>query len=383
DFSSYLSNAFVLANFEYYEKTLDGQQEMKPRWEDVYHVIDVLMGEALGQIYVHKYFSEDAKRRITELVNNLQKAFEIRIGKLDWMSDSTKQKAKEKLSSFAKKVAFPDHWRDYSRVTIDRNDYVGNVIACGKNEYNREAAKVGKPVDKTEWDMTPPTNNAYYNPWYNEIVFPAGILQYPMFDPASDDALNYGGIGVVIGHEFTHGFDDQGAQYDKEGNLKNWWGKEDYAKFKALGQKIIAQYDGFVVLDSVHVNGRLTQGENTADFGGVAIAYDAFKMTKEGQDTTRIDGLTPDQRFFLSFAQTWRKKLKEEALRKQVNTDPHSPGNYRVMGPLMNFAPFYSAFGLSEGDKMYKPDSARIKIWSRFRNYRPAHKLPSVFLLFH
>jgi len=363
DFSSYLSNAFVLANFEYYEKTLDGQQEMKPRWEDVYHVIDVLMGEALGQIYVHKYFTEDAKRRITELVNNLQRAFEIRIGKLDWMSDSTKLKAKEKLNSFAKKVAFPDHWRDYSKVTIERNDYVGNVIACGKNEYNREVAKVGKPVDKTEWDMTPPTNNAYYNPWFNEIVFPAGILQYPMFDPASDDALNYGGIGVVIGHEFTHGFDDQGAQYDKEGNLKNWWGKEDYAKFKTLGQKIIAQYDGFVVLDSVHVNGRLTQGENTADFGGVAIAYDAFKMTKEGQDTTRIDGLTPDQRFFLSFAQTWRKKLKEEALRKQVNTDPHSPGNYRVMGPLMNFTPFYSAFGISEGDKMYKPDSARIKIW--------------------
>ena len=253
--------------------------------------------------------------------------------------------------------------RDYSKVTIDRNDYVGNVIACGKNEYNREAAKVGKPVDKTEWGMTPPTNNAYYNPWFNEIVFPAGILQYPMFDPASDDALNYGGIGVVIGHEFTHGFDDQGAQYDKEGNLKNWWGKEDFAKFKILGQKVIAQYDGFVVLDSVHVNGRLTQGENTADFGGVAIAYDAFKMTREGQDTTRIDGLTPDQRFFLSFAQTWRKKLKEEALRKQVNTDPHSPGDYRVMGPLMNFTPFYSAFGVNEGDKMYKPDSARIKIW--------------------
>lgn len=363
DFSPYLSKEFVLANFEYYKKTLSGQQQIKPRWENVYGVIDESMGEALGQLYVQKYFSEDAKRRITELVNNLQKAFEIRISNLDWMSDSTKKKAKEKLIRFTKKVAFPDHWRDYSKVTIDRQDYVGNVINCGKNEYNREAAKVDQPVDKTEWGMTPPTNNAYYNPTFNEIVFPAGILQYPMFDPASDDALNYGGIGVVIGHELTHGFDDQGAQYDKDGNLKNWWGKEDYFKFKTRGQQIIGLYDGFVVLDSVHVNGKLTQGENTADFGGVAIAYDAFKMTKEGQDTVKIDGFTPDQRFFLSFAQTWRKKLKEEALRQQINTDPHSPGNYRVMGPLMYFTPFYLAFNIKEGDKMYKPDSARIKIW--------------------
>jgi putative endopeptidase len=359
----YLSKEFVLANFEYYNKALSGQQKMKPRWENVYGVIDYSLGEALGQLYVRKYFSEDAKKRIAALVDNLQKAFEIRIEKLDWMSDSTKRKAKEKLGTFIKKVAYPDHWRDYSKVTIDRQDYVGNILACGKNEYNRQAAKVGQPVDKTEWGMTPPTNNAYYNPTFNEIVFPAGILQYPMFDPASDDALNYGGIGVVIGHELTHGFDDQGAQFDKDGNLKNWWSKEDYAKFKDKGKQIIAFYDGFLVLDSVHVNGSLTQGENTADFGGVAIAYDAFKMTKEGQDTTRIDGFTPDQRFFLSFAQTWRKKLKEEALRRQINTDPHSPGNYRVWGPLMNFTPFYNAFNITEGDKMYRADSLRIKIW--------------------
>jgi putative endopeptidase len=362
-YSSYLSAPFVLANFDYYEKTLSGQKQMKPRWETIYGVIDAFMGEALGQLYVKKYFSEDAKKRITELVNNLQRAFEIRISKVDWMSDSTKQKAKEKLASFGKKVAFPDHWKDYSRVTISRQDFTGNVIACGINEYNRSATKVGLPVDKSEWGMTPPTNNAYYNPYYNEIVFPAGILQYPMFDPAADDAMNYGGIGVVIGHEFTHGFDDEGAQFDKDGNLKNWWGKDDYTKFKTRGQKVVDLYNGFVVLDSVHVNGRLTQGENTADFGGVAIAYDAFKMTKEGQDTTRIDGFTPDQRFFLSFAQTWRKKLTEEALRQQINTDPHSPGNYRIRGPLMNFTPFYSAFNVQPGDKMYRADSARIKIW--------------------
>jgi putative endopeptidase len=362
-YSSYLSGPFVQANFDYYEKTLNGQQQMKPRWENVYGVIDAFMGEALGQLYVKKYFSEDAKKRITELVNNLQRAFETRISKVDWMSDSTKQKAKDKLASFGKKVAFPDHWKDYSKVTISRQDYAGNVIACGINEYNRSATKVGRPVDKSEWGMTPPTNNAYYNPYYNEIVFPAGILQYPMFDPAADDAMNYGGIGVVIGHEFTHGFDDQGAQYDKDGNLKNWWGKDDYTKFKGRGKQIVDLYNGFVVLDSVHVNGSLTQGENTADFGGVAIAYDAFKMTKEGQDTTRIDGFTPDQRFFLSFAQTWRKKLTEEALRQQINTDPHSPGNYRIKGPLMNFTPFYSAFNVQPGEKMYRADSARIKIW--------------------
>src|SRR5450432_729219 len=358
-----LSAPFVLANFEYNYKTLSGQQKMKPRWEQVYNVIDGSIGEALGQLYVQKYFSGDAKKRITELVNNLQKAFEMRINKLEWMSDSTKRIAIEKLNRFTKKVAYPDHWRDYSRVLVNRHDYVGNIVSSSKNEYDRQAAKVNHPVDRTEWGMTPPTNNAYNNPTFNEIVFPAGILQYPMFDPASDDAMNYGGIGMVIGHEMTHGFDDQGAQYDKEGNLKNWWSPGDYTKFKAKGQQVITLYDGFVVLDSVHVNGKLTQGENTADIGGIAIAYDAFKMTKEGQDTTRIDGYTPDQRFFLAFAQTWRKKIKEESLRQQINTDPHSPGMYRVLGPLMNFTPFYATFDVKEGDKMYKPDSVRIKIW--------------------
>jgi putative endopeptidase len=361
--SSALSKDFANANFEYYGTALSGQKIIKERWQRIYGTIDNNIGEALGQLYVKKYFSEGAKKRITELVNNLQKAFEARIDKLDWMSDSTKQKAKEKLAKFTKKVGYPDKWRDYSKVAINKNAYFENLISCNKNEYSFQVNKVDKPVDRTEWGMTPPTNNAYNNPTFNEIVFPAGILQFPMFDEQSDDAMNYGGIGMVIGHEMTHGFDDQGAQYDKDGNLKNWWSKDDYAKFKAKEQAVINLYNSFVVLDSVHINGALTQGENTADMGGIAIAYDAFKLTKEGNDTTKIDGLTPDQRFFLSFAQCWRKKVTDESLRQQVNTDPHSPAKYRVWGPLMNFDPFYKAFNVQPGDKMYKADSARIKIW--------------------
>jgi len=363
DASNALSSDFEKANFDYYATALSGQKKMKPRWQRVYGTIDGNLGEGLGQLYVKKYFTADAKKRMQELVDNLQKAFEARINKLDWMSDSTKQKAKEKLYTFNKKVGYPDKWRDYSNVTIDKNSWFENIMSCGKNQYEFEVNKIGKTVDRTEWGMTPPTNNAYYNPTYNEIVFPAGILQFPMFDPESDDAMNYGGIGMVIGHEMTHGFDDQGAQYDKEGNLKNWWNKEDYEKFKAKGADVIALYNSFVVLDSIHVNGALTQGENTADIGGIAIAYDAFKLTKEGQDTAKIDGLTPDQRFFLSFAQSWRKKVTDAALLQQVKTDPHSPGMYRVLGPLMNFTPFYTAFGVKEGDKMFVAEDKRIKIW--------------------
>ncbi len=358
-----LSSDFVNANFEYSGKALSGQQQMKERWERVYRFTDGTLGEALGQLYVKKYFTEDAKKRMLDLVNNLQKAFEARIMKLDWMSDSTKTKAKEKLYTFIKKIGYPDKWRDYSKVTIDKGKFFENLLSAAKNEYDFQLSKVGKPVDRSEWGMTPPTINAYYNPTFNEIVFPAGILQYPMFDADVDDAMNYGGIGMVIGHEMTHGFDDQGAQYDKDGNMKNWWSKEDYEKFKAKGQQVVALYNSFVVLDSVHINGSLTQGENTADIGGIAIAYDAFKMTKQGQDTAKIDGFTPDQRFFLSFAQTWRRKLKDEATRTQINTDPHSPAKYRVWGPLMSFAPFYAAFNVKEGDKMFVAEKDRINIW--------------------
>jgi len=361
--SGALSSDFVNAAFDYRGKALSGQQQIKPRWERIYRQTDGNLGEALGQLYVKKYFTEDAKKRMLELVNNLQKAFEARINKLEWMSDSTKKKAVEKLYTFIKKIGYPDKWRDYSKVTIDKHKYFDNLLSCGKNEYAFQVAKVGKPVDRTEWGITAPTIDAYYNPTFNEIVFPAGILQYPMFDPGNDDAMNYGGIGMVIGHEMTHGFDDQGAQYDKDGNLKNWWSKEDFAKFKEKGMALAKLYSSFVVLDSVHINGELTQGENTADVGGVAIAYDAFKLTKQGQDTTRTDGFTPDQRFFLSVAQCWRRKAKDEAIRQQINTDPHSPSMYRVWGPLMNNDAFYKAFGVKEGDKMFLAEKDRVRIW--------------------
>jgi len=357
-----LSSDFVNAAFAY-RKALTGAQTIKPRWFRMVAVTDSRLGEALGQIYVKKYFTEDAKKRMLELVNNLQTAFDARINNLDWMTDSTKAKAKDKLHTFLKKIGYPDKWRDYSKVTITRNTYFENRISCDKNEYDFNANKAGKPVDRTEWGMTPPTINAYYNAGNNEIVFPAGILQYPFFELTADDALNYGGIGLVIGHEMTHGFDDQGAQYDKEGNLKNWWSKADSVKFVAKTKLVIDQFNGFVAIDTMHVNGALTTGENIADLGGITIAYDAFKLTKEGQDSTKIDGFTPDQRFFLSFAQAWRSKYKPEVVRQWVNTDPHSPDMYRVLGPLQNFTPFYTAFGVKPGDKMYKPDSARIKIW--------------------
>ena len=351
------------ADFEYSGKALSGQQKIKPRWERIYALADASLGDALGQLYVKKYFNEEAKNRMVALVDNLQKAFENRIGNLDWMSDSTKQTARAKLNTFIKKIGFTEKWRDYSKVTIDESKFYDNLVATSKNEYDYQVSKIGKPVDKTEWGMTPPTINAYYNPTFNEIVFPAGILQFPFFDAKADDAINYGGIGMVIGHELTHGFDDQGAQYDKDGNMNNWWAKDDEAKFKAKSKMVIDQYNAFTVLDSMHVNGALTTGENMADLGGLTIAYDAFKMTEQGKDTTKIDGFTPDQRFFLSYAGIWRSKLKDEAVRQRINTDPHSPAVHRVNGPLMNFTPFYQAFNVKEGDKMFKPESERIKIW--------------------
>jgi putative endopeptidase len=358
-----LSSPFVNARFDYVGKALSGQEKIKPRWERIYVVVDNNLGEALGQLYVKKYFTEDAKKRMLELVNNLQTAFAARMEKLDWMSDSTKKIAKEKLNGFLKKIGYPEKWRDYSKVSVSRDTYFNNLLSCQKNEYQYQISKVGKPVDRTEWGMTPPTINAYYNPTFNEIVFPAGILQFPFFDMEADDAINYGAIGMFIGHEMTHGFDDQGAQFDKDGNLKNWWAREDSLKFVAKSKMVIELYNGFTVLDTLHINGALTTGENMADIGGINIAYEAFKMTKQGQDSVKIDGLTPDQRFFIAFAQGWRDKAKDELVRQGINTDPHSPSMYRVIGPLMNCPPFYAAFNLQPGDKMYKADSARIKIW--------------------
>lgn len=361
NYADILSTPFENAAFAY-SKVVSGQSTQLTRAQQMVQKVDRQLGFDLGQLYVKRYFNEDAKQRVLTLVNNLQKAFENRINKLDWMSDSTKTQAKEKLYSITKKIGYPDEWREYN-VAIDKNKYFENVIALRKDDSQYQLSKFGKAPNRAEWGTTPSTVTAYYNPSLNEIVFPAGILQYPYFDFYADDAVNYGGIGMVIGHELTHAFDDQGSQFDKEGNVKNWWTSEDYEKFKAKTQQLIDRYDTFTVLDSVHVKGAMTIGENTADNGGIYIAYDAFKLTEQGQDTTKIDGYTPDQRFCLSIANIWRVKVRDEYMRTYVNTNSHSPAMWRVNGPLMNFEPFYQAFDIQPGDKNYKPEEERIKIW--------------------
>ncbi|OQP56756.1 M13 family metallopeptidase [Niastella populi] len=362
NYADYLSRPFVNASFEY-NKALTGQALQKPRGEMMASAVDSYLGHALGQLYVKLYFSDSAKKRMLELVNNLQKAFSNRIDRLNWMSDSTRQKAKEKLFAITKKIGYPDKWRDYSQVTVVRNRYFENVVSAAANNVRYNLAKLGKPVDKTEWFTTPSTVTAYNNPYANEIVFPAGILQPPYFDNNADDALNYGGIGMVIGHEVTHTFDDQGAQFDKDGNVKNWWTKRDYEAFRSKTQQVIDQYSKFTVLDSIHVKGELTVGENTADISGVAVALDAFKMTKQGQDTTKIGGFTPIQRFFISVARIWRVKMKDEYLRYWINNDPHSPPMWRVNGPLMNNPDFYLAFNVKPGEMMYLDSNKQIRVW--------------------
>ncbi|MES2850414.1 MAG: M13 family metallopeptidase [Bacteroidota bacterium] len=360
--ASLLSKSFIDAKFEY-NKTYNGKTQDDPRWKKIVARVDGSLGELLGQLYVKKYFTEAAKKRMDELVNNLQKAFEARIKNLDWMSDSTKQRALVKLNTFLKKIGYPSKWKNFDDVTISKGDFFANAKGVQLHEQKEKLGKVGKPVDKAEWLLSPPTINAYYNPTNNEIVFPAGILQFPFFDVNADDAVNYGAIGMVIGHEMTHGFDDQGSQYDEKGNMQNWWGASDAEKFKAKTGAVVKQYNAFTVLDGLHVNGELTLGENLADIGGLAIAYDAFKMTKQGQGNEKIDGFTPDQRFFLGYAQVWRLKDRDESMRVRITTDPHSPEMYRVNGPAMNFEPFYKAFDLKEGDKMYLKPEERAKIW--------------------
>jgi putative endopeptidase len=356
-----LSTPFQDAAFAY-SKVISGQAEQQSRAKRMVRMVDQQLGFALGKLYVKRHFNEDAKARALDLVNNFQKTLEKRIDALDWMTDSTKVKAKDKLYAIKKKIGYPDVWREYD-VAIDRNKFFENVVALNRDEYEYQLQQLGKAPNRDEWHTTPSTVTAYYNPSLNEIVFPAGILQAPYFDLYADDAVNYGGIGMVIGHEFTHAFDDQGAQYDKDGNVKNWWSKEDYSKFQEKTQQIIDQYDAFTVLDSVHLKGALTVGENTADNGGIAIAYDAFKMTEQGQDTTKIGGYTPNQRFFLSIARIWRVKTRDAYLRNYVATDPHSPPIWRVNGPLMNFTPFYEAFDVVPGQQNYRNEENRIKIW--------------------
>lgn len=362
NYTSNLSTAFVNTQFEF-DKVISGQSVQQPRGEVMASQADQLLGEALGQIYVKKYFPESAKVRMEELVDNFIVAYAKRVDNLEWMSDSTKVKAKEKLNAMKRKIGYPDQWKDYSKVKVERDKYFENVVSARRNLFDYNLAKLGQPVDKNEWFTTPSTVTAYNNPTANEIVFPAGILQPPYFNNEADDALNYGGIGIVIGHEIVHTFDDQGAQFDKDGNVNNWWTEEDYEKFKARTQQVIDLYSTFTVLDSLHVKGDMTVGENTADLSGVAVAYDAFKMTKQGQDTTRIGGFTPDQRFFLSIANIWRVKMKDEYLRLWINTNSHAPPMWRVNGPLMNTPAFYEAFDIKPGDAMYLPEEERITVW--------------------
>ncbi len=357
-----LSKAFVDERFAF-RKLFSGARKQSDRWKKMVDFTDNGLKDPLGQLFVEKYFPPEAKKRMDELVNNLQVAFKARIDKLEWMGDTTKQRAQQKLAAVLKKIGYPSKWKSYEDVTIKRDDFYGNMRSIAKHDYKETIAKIGKPVDKTEWGMTAPTVNAYYNPTFNEIVFPAGILQFPFFDLKADDAINYGSIGLVIGHEMTHGFDDQGRQYDAEGNLKDWWTAKDGALFTTKAKGAVDQYNQYLVLDSLHVNGQLTLGENLADIGGLAIAYDAFKLTSQGKSDTQIDGLTPDQRFFLGFAQCWRLINRPEMMRTRITTDPHSPEQFRVNGPLSNFEPFYKTFGVTDKNKMYRKPEDRVKIW--------------------
>lgn len=362
DAAPYLSTPFVDASFAY-NQVISGQKVQTPRWQRMSSLTDRSIGELLGQLYVKEYFKPAAKERMAELVANLRKAYANRIKQLDWMSDATKEKALAKLAAFHPKIAYPDKWENYDGLVIAPNTFFKNLRNVDEWRYNFMVSRLGEPVDRTRWGMTPPTVNAYYNATLNEIVFPAGILQFPFFDPNADDAINYGGIGAVIGHEMSHGFDDNGSKYDADGTLRNWWTDEDRTKFEAKAAALVKQYDGYAVLDTLHVNGKLTLGENIGDLGGLNVAYEAFKMTKEGQSNEKIDGFTPDQRFFLSWAQVWRGNILPQEAAQRIVTDSHSPGPYRTIGPIVNMDAWYKAFDVKEGDKLYKKPEDRIKIW--------------------
>ena len=362
--SSYLSDDFVQARFDFYGKVLSGQQELNPRWKRSLSVTDGALGEALGEMYVAKYFPPEAKERMLKLVENLRISLGEHIDSLEWMSAETKAKAKEKLAAFYVKIGYPDKWRDYSELTIDpKKSYWDNVREAAIFESDYMLSDVNKPVDKTRWLMSPQTVNAYYNPTTNEICFPAGILQPPFFYMDADDAVNYGGIGVVIGHEMTHGFDDQGRQYDKDGNLKDWWTAEDAKQFNLRADKLADQYSSIIVLDTVHANGRFTLGENIADHGGLRVSYTAFKNATKGQDLKPIDGFTPDQRFYLAYAGLWAQNIRDEEILRLTKIDPHSLGKWRVNAALRNLESFFQAFGITEKDSMYMKPEDRVTIW--------------------
>ncbi|MCU0288614.1 MAG: M13 family metallopeptidase [Acidobacteria bacterium] len=358
----YLSSAFVKERFNFYDKFLNGQKELKSNWKRAINEINRAIGEAVGQFYVKKYFPPEAKTRAYEMVMNLKKAFAQRIDKLAWMSDETKKKALAKLESFGVKIGYPDKWIDYSLLEVKRDSYIANVLRSNRFNLQRILKKVGQPVDREEWNMYPQIVNAFYNPLMNEIMFPAGILQPPFFDFKADDAVNYGAIGAAIGHEMTHGFDDSGRQYDKDGNMNDWWTKEDEEKFKARTEILIQQYSNYVVIDDAHMDGKLTLGENIADLGGLSIAYDAL-MSVLPENPAKIDGFTPQQRFFLSWARVWRENIHKEALLLGLKTDVHPPSKFRTIGPLSNLPTFYQAFDVQPGAFMYRPEKEQANIW--------------------
>jgi putative endopeptidase len=366
DLSPYLSKSFVDEHFAFYGTALQGIPQNRPRWKRGISLVESSVGESLGKIYVTQYFPPEAKARMDQLVQNLLAAYKADIDTLDWMSPQTKQKAKDKLAKFTTKIGYPPKWRDYSALQIVKDDLAGNVIRARSFEYNRNLNKLGKPIDRDEWEMTPQTVNAYYNPEMNEIVFPAAILQPPFFNPKADDAANYGGIGAVIGHEISHGFDDEGSQYDGNGNLLSapgWFTKDDLGKFKAKTHALVEQYAAYEPVPGFHVNGELTLGENIADNSGIAIAYKAYKLSLGNKEAPVIDGLSGDQRFYAGWAQVWRGKTRNDALIVLIKTDPHSPEAVRGTVPEMNQAPFYDAFGVKEGDKMYLPPDKRVNLW--------------------
>jgi predicted metalloendopeptidase len=359
----FLSKAFVETNFEFYGKQMSGATEMRPRWKRGVSATENALGESIGKVYVEQHFPAANKARMEELVKNLLLAYKDSIDQLPWMSAKTKKEAQAKLAKFTPKIGYPNKWRDYSALSIDRNDLVGNVTRATEFAVQKELDKLGKPIDRDEWGMTPQTVNAYYNPELNEIVFPAAILQPPFFDASADDAVNYGAIGAVIGHEISHGFDDQGAQYDGDGNLRDWWSKRDHSNFKAKTQMLVKQYGAFSPVKGYKVNGELTLGENIADNSGLAIAYKAYKLSLGDKPAPVIDGFSGAQRFYQGWAQAWRAKARDAALIRQVTTDPHSPEEFRANGTLRNQPGFYDAFGVKKGDKMYLAPKERVIIW--------------------
>lgn len=358
-----LSRAFADANFEFYGKTLNGLEEQRTREKRAAILTDNNLGFMVGKLYVAKYFKPDAKVRMDKMIENLRAAYSDSIDDLEWMSPATKKQAQIKLSKFNTKIGYPDKWRSYECVKVSANDLIGNVQRSAECEHQRQIDRLGTPVDRTEWGMTPQTVNAYYNASMNEIVFPAAILQPPFFNVEADDAVNYGGIGAVIGHEFTHGFDDQGRHSDGDGNLRDWWTEKDAEQFKNRAQLMVEQYSAFNPIDDLHLQGALGLGENIADLGGVTLAYKAYKKSLKRKSGKVIDGFTADQRFFMGWAQVWRIKYRDEALRVQVINGPHSPGMYRVLGPLSNMPEFYKTYDVKPGDGMYRDEKVRVKIW--------------------